>query len=156
MESIGQLFQNRVLIVAVLSWFIAQCAKVVIILIRDRRFRIRRLIGSGGMPSSHSAFAAALSMGLGLHEGFDSPVFALATAFTLIVMYDAAGVRRAAGTHARALNQIRDILEDIIEKGKPLDERRLMELIGHTPVEVIVGAALGIAMAYLSEFMGLY
>jgi acid phosphatase family membrane protein YuiD len=149
MESFGSFFENRVLIVAMVAWLTAQVGKVAVILVRDKQLRVRRLIGAGGMPSSHSAFTAALTIGIGLTEGFDAPVFALAAAFALVVMYDAAGVRQAAGQHARIINQIRDLLEDVIEKGQPPDEKRLKELIGHTPVEVIVGAALGIALAYV-------
>ena len=149
MEKLGLLFQNRVLWVALFSWVVAQITKVAVILIREKRLRVRRLIGSGGMPSSHSAFTAALTIGIGQHAGFDSPVFALAAVLALIVMYDATGVRRAAGHHAKIINQIRDILEDVIEKGKPLDERRLKELIGHTPVEVLVGAAMGVVLAFV-------
>lgn len=149
MRRLTEIFRNRPLFVALVAWVAAQVSKVIIILIREKRLRIRRLIGSGDMPSSHASFATALALSIGQTAGYNSPVFALAAAFSLVVMYDAAGVRRQAGNHARVLNQIRDVLEDVLEKGKPLDEKRLHELIGHTPMEVLGGLLVGILIAVL-------
>ena len=104
---------------------------------------LRWLVTMGGMPSSHSATVAGLATAVGLREGVRSTPFAIALAFALVVMYDAAGVRRAAMTQARILNQIVDELF----QGHPISETRLRELLGHTPVEVFVGAILGIAIA---------
>ncbi|MDR2504867.1 MAG: divergent PAP2 family protein [Oscillospiraceae bacterium] len=158
MVVIGSVLENRVLWAALLGWLAAQVAKVVVILIKEKKLRIRRLFGAGGMPSSHTAFVSALTTGVGMMEGFHSPEFALAAVFCLVVMYDATGVRRAAGEHAKQLNRMSDIVQDILEatleRGEPLDEKKLKELIGHTPVEVIAGAAVGIAtaVAFLYKF----
>jgi len=99
------------------------------------------------MPSSHSAFASALAVAVGLDMGFESPTFALALGFALIVMYDAAGIRRAAGKQAAVLNQI---VDELFHSGR-LPEGRLRELLGHTPIEVLVGAALGVAVSLMFE-----
>src|SRR5690554_40081 len=104
-----------------------------------------RFVGSGGMPSSHSSFSMALTTTIGKMYNWDSPLFAVSLAFALIVMYDAAGVRRAAGKQAIILNKI---IHDIHEN-KKLTEERLKELIGHTPIEVFMGALLGILVANL-------
>lgn len=127
-----------------LSWMIAQLLKVLITWAREGFFSLERLVGSGGMPSSHSAFVIALAVGVGKQAGWDSPVAAATTVFSLIVMYDAAGVRRAAGKQARVLNKI--ITE--LATGRQFKEERLKELLGHTPVEVISGALLGLAVAF--------
>ena len=104
------------------------------------------MIGSGGMPSSHAAGAACLATAVGLEEGFSSAYFALAVSFAIVVMFDAQGVRRSAGRQARILNKI---MEDIYWQGK-IEELRLRELIGHTPIEVIVGLLLGVAIALIA------
>lgn len=135
--------ENNVLITALWAWLVAQTAKTVIWGITKRQLNFRRLVEPGGMPSAHSAFVTSLATGVGLYEGWSSPVFALAAVFSLIVMYDAAGVRRAAGKQAKVLNQI---VEDLGKREVHPD--RLRELIGHTPVEVIVGAVYGILFAY--------
>lgn len=139
--------KNQILWVAVLSWFIAQSIKVVYTFVVDKRFNVWRFIGSGGMPSSHSSFVTALSTAVGLTDGWDSTIFAMSVVFSLIVMYDAAGVRRAVGKQAIIINKM---IEDIHnKKGIKQTELRLKELIGHTPVEVVVGAILGIIIANL-------
>jgi hypothetical protein len=138
-----EILRNKVLVVSLISWSIAQISKVVILLITTKKFDFGRLVGSGGMPSSHSAFVTALSTGVGIVYGWDSPVFAISIAYAMVVMYDAAGVRRSAGKQAEILNiMIREVIEH-----KGLKEERLKELIGHTPIEVIVGAALGVIIA---------
>ncbi len=141
MESIFDVFRNHVLHVAVMGWFVAQLMKVVLTLLLTRKLDWSRFTGLGGMPSSHSSFMCAASMAIGFQEGFLSAMFALAVCVTLIVMTDAAGVRRAAGKQATLLNRI---LDDMILNGKGLDEEKLKELIGHTPVQVFAGALLGI------------
>ncbi len=125
------------------AWAVAQTLKVLFYSIRERRINLRWLTTMGGMPSSHSATVAGLATAVGLREGLRSTQFAVALAFALVVMYDAAGVRRAAMTQARILNQIVDELF----QGHPISETRLRELLGHTPVEVFVGAVLGIVIA---------
>lgn len=138
------LVRNQILQAALISWFIAQVLKVGIAWVREGSFSLERLVGSGGMPSSHSAFVIALAAGVGLKAGWESPVTAVTVVFSLIVMYDAAGVRRAAGKQARVLNKI--IIE--LAAGKQVKEERLKELLGHTPVEVISGALLGLVVAF--------
>lgn len=129
------------------AWLIAQTIKVTIGVIRQKRFDFRWFVGTGGMPSSHTTGASCLATAIGLEYGFNSVYFALAAAFTIVVMFDAQGVRRATGKQARILNKI---TEDIYWQGR-IDEGRLRELIGHTPVEVIVGFILGVTIAFLAR-----
>ncbi len=139
-----QISQNKVFIVTLYAWIIAQAIKVIIGVIRQKKFDFRWLIGTGGMPSSHAAGATCLATILGLERGFNSDYFALAASFAIVVMFDAQGVRRATGKQAHILNKIMD---DIYWQGKT-SEGRLRELIGHTPIEVFAGALLGIAIAF--------
>jgi len=126
-------------------WAIAQGIKVVLGVIREKRFNFKWFIGTGGMPSSHAAGASALATTCGLHTGFDSVMFALAAVFALVTMFDAQGVRRSAGQQAVILNQI---LDDMYWKGK-IETDRLFELIGHSPLQVIIGALLGCVLAII-------
>ncbi len=137
-------WRDSVLITCIIAWFIAQLIKVVTTLIKDKRFDFSRLVGAGGMPSSHSSFVTSLAAGVGLEKGFFGTEFAISTVLALVVMYDAAGVRRAAGQQARILNKMVEEWgrADFIETNK-----RLKELLGHTPKEVFAGAVLGIAVA---------
>ncbi len=141
---VQQLSRNHILNVAVLSGLIAQVLKVIIVILTTKKIDMKRLTGSGGMPSSHTAFVVALSTAVGRDSGWDSPLFALAVVFAAIVMYDAAGVRRAAGEQAAILNVI---IEDFRDQHQ-FKQERLKELIGHTPFEVLAGAILGIFIAY--------
>jgi len=129
---------------AIIAWAIAQVSKTVIFAVKEKRINFSRLVGTGGMPSSHSTFVSSLATGVGLVNGWDTPLFALAAAFALVVMYDAAGVRRAAGKQAQVLNRI---LDDIYKKD--FNPERLKELLGHTPVEVLVGAVFGIVFTII-------
>jgi len=129
--------------VAFAAWFIAQILKIFFVYIDEKRFDITRIVGSGGMPSSHSSFVTALMVSVGKECGFDSSQFAISTVLAFIVMYDAAGVRRAAGKQAKILNTI---IKDMHETGT-IKEEKLKELIGHTPVEVLAGALVGIITA---------
>ena len=142
-RALADLLGNPTLEIALVAWLLAQSLKVFHTLITERRLNFRRFVGAGGMPSSHSAFVTSLATGVGLHTGWDSPVTALACVFAMIVMYDAAGVRRAAGKQAQILNQI---VDDLYHGGR-VREDRLKELLGHTPVEVFAGAILGILVA---------
>lgn len=141
----AELLANRILLVALGAWLLAQTLKVLIYLWRDRRINLRHLLSAGGMPSAHSALVTALATGVGLSEGLRSPLFAIALVFAAIVMYDAAGVRQAVSAQARILNRMLD--EIFVEQR--FNEKRLRELIGHTPVEVVVGATLGLLVALL-------
>ena len=136
---------NKILFITLAAWAIAQATKVIIGVFREKRFNFKWFIGTGGMPSSHCAGATALATSCGLEKGFDSAIFALACTFALVTMFDAQGVRRSAGQQAALLNQI---IDDIYWKGK-LEATRLIELIGHTPLQVIIGSLLGIFLAYL-------
>ena len=139
----------EVLISAFLAAFIAQLLKMLFYFSKHKKINFRILVETGGMPSSHSAFVIAMSTTIGIIEGLKSVEFALALGVALIVMYDAAGLRRAAGKMARTLNNIMDdIYSDTPEKAS----EKLMELLGHTPVEVFFGALLGLmaAMAFHS------
>jgi acid phosphatase family membrane protein YuiD len=142
---VAQLGRNRILIATATSWFTAQVLKVVLGVLRERRFNFKWLARSGGMPSSHSAMSMCLTMSIGLYYGFDSGLFAIALGFAVITMFDAQGVRWHSGKQAEALNRI---LEDIYSK-KGIQEAPLKQLLGHTPVEVYAGGALGVLMAIL-------
>lgn len=137
-------FFNSILFTAFLGWFIAQLLKMIFVLMHDKRLDWTRMIGSGGMPSSHSAFVTSLAMSVGLKDGFYSTTFAIAVVFAMVVMYDAAGIRRAAGQQAQILNRL-------IEQWNNSEtrEKQLKELLGHTPVEVFAGAVLGVIIAIL-------
>ena len=141
-----QIGRNKILITTVSAWLIAQTIKVVIGVIREKRFDFRWFVGTGGMPSSHTSGAACLAASIGLNYGFSSVYFALAASFAIVVMFDAQGVRRASGRQARILNKI---TEDIYWRGK-IDEGKLRELICHTPVEVIAGVLLGVVIALIA------
>ena len=136
---------DKILIITLLVWAIAQTIKVIIGIVQERRFNFRWFIGTGGMPSSHAAGVSALATLCGLSAGFDSIAFALATVFALVTMFDAQGVRRSTGLQASILNKI---LDDIYWKGK-IESNRLFELIGHTPIQVFIGALIGCGLAIL-------
>lgn len=141
------IFSNRYFIVPVVAWAIAQTLKVIIELLLHREFNAHRFVGAGGMPSSHSALVMGLTSTLGREYGWGSPLVAAAFIFSLIIMYDATGVRRAAGKQARILNVI---IKELQQGNKLIDEREhLKELLGHTPVEVFAGALLGFIVPYL-------
>ncbi|MFB2972180.1 divergent PAP2 family protein [Aerosakkonema sp. BLCC-F183] len=147
MHDFGQILDNRVLLVALFSCLIAQICKLAVHLIQHGKINIRVLVETGGMPSAHSALVASLAAGVGQTLGWASPDFALATIFAIIVMYDAAGVRQAAGKQARILNQI---IDELFREHPTFNEDRLKELLGHTPFQVIVGSALGITISCLA------
>lgn len=139
------ILHNEVITVSILAWFIAQFIKVVLVLIKEKKLNFRRFIETGGMPSSHSALVTALTITVAKIDGLQSTTFAISLVFALIVMYDASGVRRAAGKQAKALNRL--IEEFYVEK--PRVDERLKELLGHTPTEVFIGAVLGAFVALL-------
>ena len=139
------LAKNQIFLTVLLAWLLAQTIKVAIGVIREKRFNFRWFVGTGGMPSSHAATVSALATAVGLELGFSSPFFAIAFFFAFIIMFDAQGVRRQSGQQAEILNKI---IEDIyLQKG--VKQERLMELLGHTPVQVIIGAALGVIVALI-------
>jgi len=147
MQDFPSILQNHVLLVSLAACLIAQALKAIVELVRNGKINLRSLVSTGGMPSAHSALVGALATGVGLQKGWGSNEFAIACLFAIIVMYDAAGVRQAAGKQARILNQMIDELFQ--DDGNSFNEVRLKELLGHTPVQVLVGLSLGIAIAFL-------
>ena len=148
MAPVWGILNNHVLFIILLGWFVAQAMKIPIYRIVEHEWDLKRFFGSGGMPSSHSSMVTAGAVAIGFLHGFDSALFALAVAFAMIVMYDAAGVRRETGTQAAVINQI---LKDVLINGKQISDEELKELVGHTPLEVACGSILGgvIAITYL-------
>ena len=145
MHYLQDIFNNHIIIPALIGWAIAQVIKVPLEFIHTRRWNWSLLFRTGGMPSSHSALVAGVAHGTGLYAGFDSAIFAVAFTLAVVVIYDATGIRRQAGKHARMLNAI---IEDMAA-GHPLKEEQLLELLGHTPLEALGGLLLGIASAQL-------
>lgn len=139
------ILDNRALIAALVAWAVAQLSKTIYELIRYRKLRFNRLVSAGGMPSSHSALVTSLAAATARLTGVDSVPFAITFVLAGIVMYDAAGVRRAVSIQARILNQM---LDEAFQ-GHPIADKRLRELIGHTPTQVIVGGLLGVAVGLL-------
>ena len=146
MNDIQKLVTNKYLYVPLLLWFCIQVFKVICDLVKTKKFNFKRIMGAGGMPSSHTAVVTSLAMLVGKSEGFDSAMFAVALVFAMVVMYDAAGVRRAAGKQAHLLNKI---IETPGLTGVEIQER-LVEVLGHTPLQVIVGAIIGITVGLLA------
>ncbi|MFW5786863.1 MAG: divergent PAP2 family protein [Halanaerobiales bacterium] len=134
--------------VPLLSLFIAQIIKI----FTAKPFAITRIVGSGGMPSSHAAFVSSLSTLIGLRHGFNSDLFAVVAIFSLIIIYDAGGVRRAVGKQANVLNHLLQNLDlSKLDQEKKFIREDLRELIGHTPYEVLVGTALGVILAVIFQ-----
>jgi acid phosphatase family membrane protein YuiD len=140
-----QFVHNRVLITGITAWIIGQFLKAPLDYFLNKRWNWNVVISAGGFPSSHSALATSVMLSIGLQEGFGSPLFALAFAFTMIVVYDAAGVRRQAGIHAQRINE----MMKAFFAGRQIPEQELKEVLGHTPFEVITGVILGILISLL-------
>ncbi len=137
------ILSNHVLIAALTAWSLAQIVKVPLEFLRTRTWSWKPLTSTGGMPSSHSALMAGVAHAIGLYVGFDSPLYALAVAIAMIVIYDATGIRRQAGKHAEIINVIvRDVME-----GHPISEEHLREVLGHTPLQALVGTLWGMGIA---------
>lgn len=140
----GFFARNQMFFTVIMAWLMAQTIKVAIGVIREKRFNFKWFVGSGGMPSSHASTVSALTTAVGLTYGFTSSFFAIVFFLAFIIMFDAQGVRRQSGQQAEALNKI---IEDIyLNRG--IQQNRLMELLGHTPIQVFAGAALGILVAF--------
>lgn len=138
--------QNKYIYIPFLLWFSIQLFKVIYDLVTTKKFNFKRIMGAGGMPSSHSAVVSGLATLIGKYEGVETPLFALSFIFAFVTMYDAAGVRRAAGKQARLLNKI---IETPGLSGIQVSER-LVEVLGHTPFQVIVGAAIGVIVGLIA------
>lgn len=144
MTVVEDILYNKMIIVPVICWIIAQVMKTGLHIIKYRTLDFERLVGAGGMPSAHSALVTSLAVSVGTHEGFRSTYFAIALIFALVVMYDACGVRRAAGQQASIINKM------VFDKNHKYDLKDpLKELLGHTPFEVVAGALLGIFVTVL-------
>lgn len=137
------LFENKALVAGLIAWILAQVVKIPLDYLRTRRWNWALLLTTGGMPSSHSALMTGTVFAIGLYYGFDNPLFALGVAITMIVTYDAAGVRRQAGIHAQRIN----VLFDELLHGHIFSEKDLREVLGHTPLEVAGGILLGLIVA---------
>ena len=146
---IPELLANRVFICAMIAWIIGQAVKVPLEYWRTQKVNWSLLFSTGGMPSSHTAMVTATALSIGLYYGFDSPLFALAVVVASVVSYDATGIRRQAGLQAEKINQI---IEEVFS-GHPLNEKQLKEMLGHSPMEVIGGLLLGIAIAVLIRLL---
>ena len=146
MDHTGFLTGNLTLDLAILAWFVAQVLKTLLHWVTNRNLDLRKMIGSGNMPSSHSAFICAASASIGQVCGWRDPLFSLSAAIALVVMYDACNVRRAAGEQAKVINYIREHWDDLPQelKGKKLNEE-----LGHTLPQVLMGALLGTAIGLI-------
>lgn len=143
------IFSNQPLVLALIAWAIAQIVKVPLEFLRTKRWNWALLFRAGGMPSSHAALVAGIAHGIGLYEGYETPIFAIAFALAMVVIYDATGIRRQAGKHARIINQM---ITDLTS-GHPLKQEQLREVLGHTPMEAVMGTLLGIITAQIGWFI---
>ncbi len=145
MHPVREILDNRILLISLAASLSAQLVKLLLVYIQSGKLRMHVLVETGGMPSSHSALVAALATGIGRSQGWDSPQFTIAAVFAFIVMYDAAGIRLAAGKQAKVLNQI---VVEVFEEDHELTGDPLKELLGHTPIQVLVGAVFGILLMW--------
>ena len=147
MNFLQDLVHNRIFVSAVLGWFIAQVLKTIIHLFLTKQFVAERMIGSGGMPSSHSATVCALATATGMVYGGGSFEFAIAVILAIIVMHDAMGVRRETGIQAKVINEMLEVFTNMGKKMSP--EEKLKEFVGHTPLQDLAGGILGILIAVM-------
>ena len=153
MNFLTELLHNQIFVSAVLGWLVAQVLKTIIHMIVNKQFVAERMVGGGGMPSSHSATVCALATAVGMKCGGGSVEFAISVMLAIIVMYDAMGVRRETGIQGRILNEMLEIFTNM---GKEISaEAKLKELVGHTPLQVLMGAILGIGIALITGNIGL-
>ena len=145
MKILDDIIHNKFIYIPFLLWLVIQTFKVVFELVKNKRLNVKRIIGAGGMPSSHSAIVCVIAVLIGKEYGYDSGIFALSTVFAFIVMYDAAGVRRAAGKQAMILNKILETPG--LTTGEV--QGKLIEALGHTPIQVFVGAIIGIVVGII-------
>jgi len=148
-EIVKALLKNFTFVAVVISWFLAQSIKVILYRMSEGKLNLWHFFEAGGMPSAHSASVVALTLGIGLTQGWNSPLFTISLVFALIVMYDATGVRRAAGKQAEILNKV---VDDIYSNGKVRIEK-LKEILGHDPIEVVAGAGLAILVTAIAYYV---
>ena len=150
MEFLKDLFNNDILLAPILSWVTGQIIKAVTHLIIEHRFSIERMFGDGGMPSGHSATVVSLAVAIGWSYGFDSALFAISAILSVIVMHDAMGVRREAGKHAESIKEISELFNELFkERDIKIRTEKMKKLIGHTPLQVFVGALVGLLIAVI-------
>lgn len=145
LHPLGEILNNHVLLISLAASLIAQASKFFTVALQGKPWQWQTLFETGGMPSAHSALVSALAVGIGRTQGWDSPLFAIATVFAVIVMYDAMGIRRAAGKQAQVLNQI---VFEVFTSDRAGEIDPLKELLGHTPIQVLVGSLLGITLMW--------
>ena len=148
MNWLSDLLQNHILINALSAWAVAQVLKTIIFAFTNKDWNWERLFGDGGMPSGHSATVTAMATTAGLEYGLSSPVFAVSAILAIVVMHDAMGVRMEAGKHAKALNELLEMLSSTKED----PEVKLKELLGLTPLQVCCGAVLGLLIAFITPY----
>ena len=150
MNYMEQILNNRIFFVVLFGWIFSCILKGFLVWVKDRKLDITRFMGPGGMPSSHSTIVTCLATCIGIKVGFDSPLFVVCCVFALVVMYDASGIRRAAGQQAKMINMVIGGWKE----SDPLEKQiRLKELLGHTPLEVLAGATLGVVSAVLAALL---
>lgn len=150
MNFINQLLLNKALVTAAVAWLVAGILKTIVELIVNKKFVLSRVFGAGGMPSSHTSTVVSLAIALGYYAGLDSPEFAIAVIFAIIVIHDAVGVRLETGKQAKVLNTM--MFES--EAFKELDfEQQLKEYVGHTPFQALMGAIVGVVVSVIMIFV---
>jgi acid phosphatase family membrane protein YuiD len=141
----NNILSNYVLITTLIAWILAQLLKLPADFVKSHKWHWSLFFSAGGMPSSHSALISSTTLGIGLFQGFGSPLFALALAIGMIVVYDATGIRQQAGKHAQKINQMMEALF----QGHPISDTTLKEVLGHTPIEAVMGVVLGSTVALI-------
>jgi acid phosphatase family membrane protein YuiD len=147
----GAIVHNKVLVCALVAWLLAQILKLPLDYLRTRRWNWALMVSVGGMPSSHSSLMTSVTTAIGIYVGFDSALFALAVAISMIVIYDATGIRRQAGIHAQRINML---FEELLSGRLQVDEKELREVLGHTPLEVVGGVLLGLVVPTMMWMLG--
>lgn len=157
MVNLLDVFQNHILIAAMSAWIIAQIIKVILNLSVEKKFSFERMFGDGGMPSGHSATVMSMAMTTGLTQGFGTPIFAIAVLFAAVVMRDACGVRREAGKQAKSIKELAEAVNGVLhEKDKAVKTEKLKVLVGHTPLQVVMGALLGFTISIIYYFIFIF
>ncbi|MBQ7387750.1 MAG: divergent PAP2 family protein [Clostridia bacterium] len=153
---ISDFLNNNIILVTLISWFIAQVVKVIVNAAVNKKWSLERLIGDGGMPSCHSATVCSAATACGWVYGFDSVVFAVAFVIAIVVMHDATGVRRETGKQATVIKEIADVINTnvIDDDDEDINIKKLKELVGHTPLQVVAGAVLGVVISLLLIAIG--
>ena len=143
---------NRILLIVFIAWFITQTVKLIVFWVINKKFVLERFFGDGGMPSSHSAVVASLATVIGLQNGWDSPLFAVATILAVVVIHDATGVRQETGKQAKVINDLVKMLQ-ARERGELTAAETLKEFVGHTGPQVLVGMLCGILVAVIMNMI---